>query len=191
MQRFFFVPLLLASLWLSGCIATALVGGGAAAGSAAFDQRSVGRHIDDDTLETKISVRMAAEKDLPSRWVSVDVINGKVLLTGYLPRQDQIDRAIWISRSFKGVKSVRSDIKLGKPTADELASDSWITAQVKSKLVEDPDVSAFTIHLETVAGKVYLLGVVKNAHQRYQAASVAKKVKGVKSIENLLTIDKH
>lgn len=191
MQRIFSISLVLVSFWLSGCVATALVGGGAAAGSAAFDERSVGQHLDDDKLESQIMVRLAAEKDLPSRWVSVTVISGRAVLTGYLPRQDQIDRAIWIGKSFEGIKSVRSDIKLGKPTASELAADAWITAQLKSKLIDDPVTSGFSIHVETVAGKVYLMGIVKNARQRYQAASLARSVKGVNNVENLLTLGSH
>lgn len=188
MQRLFYASLFLASFWLSGCVATALVGGAAAGTSAAYDERSIGQHLDDDKLASKITVRLAAEKDLPSRWVSVEVIDGKVLLTGYLPHQDQIDRAIWIARHFKGVRSVRSDIKLGEPSASELASDAWITAQLKSKLIDDPVTSGFSIHVETVAGKVYLLGVVKSTEQRYRAASLARSIKGVISVENLLTI---
>jgi hyperosmotically inducible protein len=188
MQRLFYASLFFASFWLSGCVATALVGGAAAGTSAAYDERSIGQHLDDDTLESKITIRMAAEKDLPSRWVSVDVINGKVILTGHLPEQNQIDRAIWIARHFKGVKSVRSYILLGKPSASELASDAWITAQLKSKLIDDPITSGFSIHVETVAGKVYLIGVVKSNEQRYRAASLARSIKGVANVENLLTL---
>ncbi len=177
------------ALLLQGCFATAIIGTGSAAGSAAFDERSIGEHFDDVALAAKIKARLIAEKDLPSRWVSVEVLRGKVVLTGYLPRQDQIDRAIIISRSFKGVKDARSEIRLGKPSAKSLVSDSWITARIKGKLLEDPVTSGFSIHVETVDGTVYLRGFVDSGEQRFRARELALSVNGVAAVKNQLEIE--
>ncbi len=176
------------TLLLHGCFATAIIGTGSAAGSAAFDKRSLGEHFDDIALSAKIKARLIAEKDLPSRWVSVEVLRGKVTLSGYLPRQDQIDRAIIISRSFKGVRGVKSEIRLGKPSAKSLVSDTWITARVKGKLLDDPITSGFSIHVETVDGMVYLRGFVDNDEQRFRARELALSVSGVADVKNELNI---
>ncbi len=173
---------------LSGCFATALVSGGTATGSAVHDKRSFGEHFDDAVISSKIDARLIAEKDLPSRWVSAEVIDGKVLLTGYLPQQEQIDRAVYICRHISGVRSVRSEVSLGEPPTRELLSDIWITTKVKRELFKDKEVSGFSIHVETVDGKVYLQGVVGNSLQRQRAATLAKTVKGVTSVVNLLHI---
>ncbi|MDQ6959021.1 MAG: BON domain-containing protein [Mariprofundaceae bacterium] len=180
--------LLISICGLSGCFATMLVGGGTAASSAANDKRSLGEHFDDAAISSKIDARLIAEKDMPSRWISAEVIAGKVLLTGYLPRQEQIDRAIYICRHISGVRSVRSEIKLGEPPTGELLSDTWITTKVKRELFNDEEVSGFSVHVETVDGKVYLQGIVGNSLQRQRAATLANSVKGVTSIVNLLHI---
>lgn len=173
---------------LSGCFATVLVGGGTAAGSAVNDERSLGNRIDDATISSKIDTRLIAEKDMPSRWISAEVIAGDVLLTGYLPRQEQIDRAVYICRHVRGVRSVRTEIKLGEPPTGELFSDTWITTKIKRELFDDEEVSGFSVHVETVDGKVYLQGIIGNSLQRQRAATLAKSVKGVTSVVNLLRI---
>ena len=179
---------LFAALVGTGCVAAAIVGGGTTASDIAKDERSVGRHLDDAAIASAIDVRLIAERDLPSRWISAEVIRGHVVLTGYLPRQEQIDRALYICKRIRGVRSVRSEIRLGKPPARELIADTMITANVKRKLFNDPDISGFTVHVETVRGKVYLQGVVGNPAQRQRAATLAAEVGGVTSIVNLLHI---
>jgi len=183
-----FSGLILLTLVATGCVATAIVGGGTATGNAALDQRSLGRHLDDAAIVSMIDVRLIAERDMPSRWISAEVIRGHVVLTGYLPKQEQIGRAVYISKRIRGVKSVRSEIHIGMPPARELIADTLITTDIKRKLFDDDEVSGFTVHVETVGGKVYLQGVVGNASQRQRAATLAAEVTGVTSIVNLLHI---
>lgn len=187
MQRL--ILLILSLSMLSSCVATAVVGGAAAAGSAAFDERSVGTQLDDVAVTSKIDARLAREKDMPSRWVSVQVIEGVVTLTGYLPSQEHVDRAIYITRGIEGVRDVKNELHIGEPSTSSLISDSWITTKVKSRLLEDPVVSGFSIHVETVEGKVYLQGVVSNDEQRFRARDIAQSTKGVTAVISLLRVN--
>ncbi len=188
-KHYISLTLTLTILLLNGCVATTLIGGGVAAGSATFDERRIGEHFDDVAIAAKIKARLIAEKDLPSRWISVEVLRGRAVLSGRLPRQDQIDRAIFISRSFKGVKDVRSEIRLGEPSTRELISDIWITTQVKRNLLNDPITAGFSIHVETEEGTVYLRGFVKNEEQQYRARDLALSVSGVAAVENQLQVE--
>jgi len=173
---------------LSSCVATAIVGGGAAAGSAAYDERPLSRHVDDVAIASKIDARLIAEKNMASRWVSVEVIDGVVLLTGYLPSQEQIDRAIFICRKIDGVRGVKSELHVGKPSTGSLFSDSWITTKIKAAFLGDDTISGFSIHIETVNGKVYLQGIVKTNEQRYRAKEIARNTKGVTAVVDLLQV---
>lgn len=186
MQRLIFLVLSLSML--SSCVATAVVGGAAAVGSAAFDERSMGTHVDDVAITSKIDTRLIQEKDMPSRWVSVQTIEGVVTLTGYLPSQEHVERAIYICRSVEGVQDVKNELHIGEPSTTGLIGDSWITTKVKSRLLEDPVVSGFSIHVETVDGKVYLQGVIKNDEQRFRAQDIARNVRGVTAVISLLRV---
>lgn len=176
------------SLSLSSCVATAIVGGGAAVGSAIHDKRSIGQHFDDVAIASKIDALLIAEKDMPSRWVSVEVIENVVWLTGYLPSQNHIDRAVYICRSVEGVRDVKSHLNIGSPSTRSLFSDSWITTKIKSAFLDDEIVSGFSIHVETVDGKVYLQGIVDQSEQRYRAKDIAQSIDGVTGVVDLLRV---
>ena len=189
MQKTSPILLLILAMALPGCVTTAVVGGTTVA-SSVHDERSIGNQVDDTTAAARIDALLIAEKDMPSRWVSVQVIEGVATLTGYLPSQSHIDRAVYISQGVEGVKSVRSELKIGEPRIGNLFTDTWITTQVKSKLWKDKVVSGFSIHVETVDGKVYLQGVVNNFIQRQRAKDLTMQVKGVTAIVDLLKVKK-
>lgn len=182
--------LVCAMLMLSSCVATAIVGGASAAGSAAFDERPLGRHVDDVTIASKIDARLVAEEDMPSRWVSVEVVEGVVTLTGYLPTEEKIHRAEFIARSVEGVAQVDNKLEVGEPSLGSLFSDSWITTQVKTKLLDDKQVNGVSVHVETVDGKVYLQGLVATDVERYRAVDLTRSVDGVTAVVDLLRVRK-
>jgi hyperosmotically inducible protein len=66
----------------------------------------------------------------------------------------------------------------------ETVDDSVITSKVKTKFVEDKDVSALNIAVETYKGTVQLSGFANNATEMMRAAEIAASVKGVKAVKN-------
>lgn len=70
----------------------------------------------------------------------------------------------------------------------EIVDDATITAGVKAALVGDPDLKASDINVETYQGVVQLSGFVSSAESVATAATVARTVKGVKSVRNDLRL---
>ncbi|WP_018293958.1 BON domain-containing protein [Mariprofundus ferrooxydans] len=186
MFKFRLMTALIICFSLPGCLATAIVGTATGAATMSHDERSLGRQFDDAATASKIDARLIAEKNMPSRWISIDVVNGEVTLTGSLPTQNQIDRAIYITKSIHGVRSVDSKLTVGAPKMRSLLSDSWITTRVKTRLLNDKVVSGLKIHVETVNGKVYLQGEVKQASERVRAKEIAHSVAGVTAVVDLM-----
>ncbi|MDQ6997245.1 MAG: BON domain-containing protein [Mariprofundus sp.] len=178
--------LVLFTLSLSGCLAGAIVGGATAVGNTAQDERTIGRQFDDTVTASKIDARLIAERDMPSRWVSIEVINGHVTLIGNLPSKSHIDRAIFITKQVNGVVDVKNKLEIGKPKLRAIMSDSWITAQVKRQFWNDKLVSGYKIHVETINGKVYLQGVVHKLVERQRAKEIARKTKGVTAVIDMM-----
>ena len=71
-----------------------------------------------------------------------------------------------------------------KEGTGEYIDDTVITAKVKAALVDDPDLKAMEINVETFKGIVQLSGFVKTAAEISKATKVAKDVKGVNSVKN-------
>ncbi|MEH6436279.1 BON domain-containing protein [Massilia sp. DD77] len=69
-----------------------------------------------------------------------------------------------------------------------IVDDAAITAGVKAALVGDPDLKASEINVETYQGVVQLSGFVGSAESVAAAATVARTVKGVKSVRNDLRL---
>ncbi len=70
----------------------------------------------------------------------------------------------------------------------EFIDDSVITAKVKSAFVEDKDVSALKINVETFKGVVQLSGFASGSHESWKAAQLARNVKGVKAVRNDIAV---
>jgi len=177
---------------LAGCAAPLVVAGGAAAGGAALalDARPAAEHASDVALATKIDAKLIASKKVQARWISIEVIEGVVYLTGFVPSRQQKQEAERIARSEPNVKDVKNELVVGKPPISRVASDSWITAKVKSALFADDLVPGWSVHVETVNGRVYLTGIVPSAKVAKRAQAVALSVDGVRAVVNLLKVRK-
>lgn len=76
----------------------------------------------------------------------------------------------------------------GTRSTGEAVDDAAITAKVKAALIEDPDVKALQINVNTYNGVVQLNGFVDNSGQISRAGQIAQGVKGVKSVQNNLSV---
>lgn len=66
----------------------------------------------------------------------------------------------------------------------EYLDDAVITTKVKAAFVEDDELKATEIQVETFKGVVQLSGFVAKASHIGKAEQVAREVKGVKSVKN-------
>lgn len=66
----------------------------------------------------------------------------------------------------------------------EYLDDAVITTKVKAAFVEDDDLKASEIQVETFKGVVQLSGFVANPDHVSKASRVAREVKGVQSVKN-------
>lgn len=73
-------------------------------------------------------------------------------------------------------------------TAGAYIDDSVITATVKTRMLDNPDVAGTSITVETLNGTVMLSGFAKNALEKSTAERIARDVEGVKSVKNEIVI---
>jgi len=76
----------------------------------------------------------------------------------------------------------------GQSSVGEYIDDATITTQVKARMVENKEVDAAAISVETLNGTVMLSGFAKNGNERETAEAIARKVNGVKSVKNQIAI---
>ena len=76
----------------------------------------------------------------------------------------------------------------GQETTGAYVDDASITTSVKAKMVEDKNVDASAIKVETLNGEVMLSGFAKNSLEKSTAESIAMHVKGVKTVKNQIVV---
>ncbi len=73
-------------------------------------------------------------------------------------------------------------------TAGELVDDSTIANTIRTRIVEDKELSILKINTDVFNGNVTLLGVVPNRDAEERLIRLARNVKGVKSVTSKLMI---
>ena len=75
-------------------------------------------------------------------------------------------------------------VSRGQETVGAYVDDTGITTSVKARFVENHDVDASSIKVETLNGTVMLSGFAKNGTERSTAEAIARKVSGVRGVRN-------
>ena len=73
-------------------------------------------------------------------------------------------------------------------TPGQYLDDTIITTKVKTAIFDEPSLKSLQIEVETYKGTVQLSGFVDSAASVEKAEDIARKVEGVKSVKNALTV---
>jgi osmotically-inducible protein OsmY len=114
--------------------------------------------------------------------IVVTSFNQVVLLTGETPVASLRVLAEKIAKHTPKVKRVYNEITVGDPTSySQRSKDSWITGQVRAKMLTKKDLESGTIRVVTEDSVVYLMGIVTH-DQANLAVDVARQVSGVTKV---------
>lgn len=173
---------------LQGCMTAAVVGGAAVATKVATDPRTVGRQIDDETLEEKVAYNLNKDDQLKEEArINVVAYSGKVLLIGQTPNESSKEQAKNIAAGVEGVVMVYDEIRIGEKIGMlQATQDSWITTKIKSQLLINASVKSTEVKVITENGEAFLMGNLSSA-QADAAAEVARNVNGVTKVVKVIT----
>ena len=75
-------------------------------------QEGTGEYVDDSVITTKVKAAIFNEPNLKSAEINVETFKGVVQLSGFVSSQTAINKAIEVTRSVSGVKSVKNDMRI-------------------------------------------------------------------------------
>jgi len=75
-------------------------------------QEGTGEYIDDSVITTKVKAAVFHESSLKSAEINVETFKGVVQLSGFVSSEADINKAVEIARSVKGVTSVKNDMRV-------------------------------------------------------------------------------
>jgi len=79
-------------------------------------QESVGAYVDDTAITTSVKARFVDEKSVDASAISVETLNGTVMLSGFAKNANEKAMAESIAIKVKGVKAVKNEIAV-RPAA--------------------------------------------------------------------------
>ena len=73
-------------------------------------QETVGAYVDDSTITTQVKSRFISNKEVDAASISVETLNGTVMLSGFAKNAAERSSAERIARDVNGVRSVKNEI---------------------------------------------------------------------------------
>lgn len=156
-------------------------------GMSAAKDKTVGESIDDTAIETKIKKEFLV-KDFKHQFarINVEVVKGKVLLTGVVENEEDIISAVEIAWAQKGVKEVANELEMDENSKafdpKQYAIDTWITTRIKSKLFFGRDIKFVNYTIVTTRNVVYIIGVARSEEELARVADIASRIQGVEKV---------
>jgi osmotically-inducible protein OsmY len=171
---------LAATLPLAGCFPVVAAGVGVGA-MVADDRRSPGTYLDDEEIELKAAGRVH-DAELEGVHANFTSFNHRLLITGQATTEALRDKVGDIARGVPGVKEMYNELQIAHPVGFGTRSkDSFVTAKVKTRFLDDKRFNANHVKVVTEDGTVYLMGLVKH-DEGDEAAEVAARTSGVNRV---------
>lgn len=168
-----------ATLLLGAC-APVLIGAAATTGLVVAQERSIGNAIDDFGIQAAVGNKLYDANDATYRQVDLEVVEGRVLMTGRVQTQDdriEASRRAWTTR---GVEEVINEIEVHNDAVITLRpNDVWISARLRARLVRDRGIRQINYHIQTQNGTVYLIGIAQDEEELTRATEHARSIRGV------------
>jgi len=168
---------------LSSCCAPLFVSGAATGAVVAADRRTSGTIVDDKGIEIKAFHALSNNNELWKKaHITAISYNNVLLLVGQAPTEALKLEAEHAVDNIPKVRTVYNEITIGQPISmKKRGHDTWISTQMKARLVSSKDIHPTQVKVLTENGTLYLMGILTPAEED-EAVRLAKSIKGVNSI---------
>lgn len=112
------IAAIVGSLALAGGVTAQTMASSTSSASApSSSSESLGQHISDGTITTKVKAALMTAKDVKSTHIHVKTRRGTVWLTGTVPTSDEKTRAQQVVEGIDGVHRVKNHLKVSEAGA--------------------------------------------------------------------------
>lgn len=175
---------LLVPLAMSACSPLGMAtGAGAATGIAAAREGGIRTSVSDARINAEISDKWFKYDLKTFAKLNITVNQGRVLLTGVV--QDPEDRveAVRLAWQVDGVEQVINEIRIADSEGlSGYVKDTWISAQLRTKMTFDRDIQSINYSVDTVQQVVYLMGVAHTQEELDRVKALSRSISGVKQV---------
>ena len=164
---------------------TATVGGAGAVGMGAAEERGLEGAMDDTKIRADINGLWIKEDFSMFRQVTLDVNEGRVMLTGSVEKPETRVEAVRLAWQAAGVRQVIDEIQVTDQSGIISGmQDSWIANKLRTKLMFDGQIKNINYTVEVENGVVYLMGIAQSQDELDRVIATARDTNDVKKVVN-------
>ena len=113
----------------------------------------------------------------------MDVLEGRVMLTGSVEQIDERIEATKLAWGIEGVNEVINEIQISNDEDIlDYADDLVMKTKINAKLLLEKNILSLNYSIEVVNGVVYLIGIAQNQKELDAVIEISKKTYGVTSV---------
>jgi osmotically-inducible protein OsmY len=186
MHKVSFISVVLLSFLVSACLPVIFTGATASVTELAKD-RPKEEALKDFRIATAIKASFIKNnfRELYTK-IKVEVVQGRVLYTGLIDKEEDMINAVQIAWDQEGVVEVVNELKVDKNSGKfdivQYTRDTMITSQIKSKTFLDRSIKFVNYTVITVNDIVYLFGIARSEEELQKVATIASNVNGVQKV---------
>jgi len=169
--------------------APAVIGAGTAAVAASSTDKGLSTSVSDNLIATKLNDKFLQTDASLFVDVDVSVNNAAILMTGKVKTPEEKVLATKLAWEVRGVREVVNEIQvIDRTSLKDVAKDLAAGAQLRGKLIADPDVSSLNFSIDVVNGTVFLSGVAADAEEMNRVVGHARELRFAQKVVNYIVL---
>ena len=176
------------SFFISGC-QTAFVTGSSKLILVDKEERSFNNFVEDTIILAQLKNIYFSNNEKIFFNVSVEVIEGKVLLTGAVDQIDERIEATKLAWAIDGVNEVINEIQISNDEGIlDYADDLIMKTKINAKLLLEKNILNLNYSVEVANGIVYVIGIAQNQEELNSVINICQGTYGVKNVINYVRL---
>lgn len=147
------------------------------------EERSFNNYVEDTIILAQLKNEYFSNNENIFFQVSVDIREGKVMLTGIVEQIDERIEATKLAWGINGVNEVINEIQISNDEGIlDYADDLIMKTKINAKLLLEKNILNLNYSVEVVNGIVYLIGIAQDQKELDAVTEISKNTYGVTSV---------
>ena len=153
------------------------------------EERSFNNFVEDTIIVAQLKNAYFSNNEKIFFNVSVEVTEGRVLLTGSVEQIDERIEATKLAWGIEGVNEVINEIQISNDEGIlDYADDLIMKTKINAKLLLNKDILNLNYSVEVVNGIVYLIGIAQNQEELNSVINISENTYGVQNVINYVRL---
>ncbi|MDC1366119.1 BON domain-containing protein [Pelagibacterales bacterium] len=153
------------------------------------EERSFNNFVEDTIIVAQLKNAYFSNNEKIFFNVSVEVTEGRVLLTGSVEQIDERIEATKLAWGIEGVNEVINEIQISNDEGIlDYADDLIMKTKINAKLLLNKDILNLNYSVEVVNGIVYLIGIAQSQEELNSVINISENTYGVQNVINYVRL---